>query len=129
MKTFFFFLPLLWSCLYAQTPNDTMVRLSEIEIDPTYLQQYNAILQLESKASVTLEPGVIAIYPMATKENPCLIRILEIYANKTAYQNHLKTPHFLEYKTSTLHMVKSLKLVDMNALDPATMSVLFRKMQ
>ncbi|MBL0337251.1 MAG: antibiotic biosynthesis monooxygenase [Chitinophagaceae bacterium] len=106
-----------------------MIRLSEIEVDSNYLKEYTSILQAESRASVQLEAGVIAIYPMYQRENPTQIRILEIYANREAYEAHLKTPHFQEYKTTTLKMVKSLKLVDMESIDPQTMVELFRKMQ
>lgn len=106
---------------------DQMVRISELEIEPVYLEQYKAILKEESEASVRLEPGVIAIFPMFQKENPVQLRILEIYADKESYQSHLKTPHFLKYKTATLKMVKSLKLVDMDALDVETMPAIFKK--
>ena len=112
----------------AQT-KDMMIRISEIEIDSNYLKEYNAILQEESRASVQLEAGVIAIYPLYQKENPTQIRILEIYANREAYEAHLKTPHFQKYKTSTLKMVKSLKLVDMANIDSQTMVEIFRKMR
>ena len=101
--------------------------MSEIEIVPEYLEQYKAILKEEAEASVRLEPGVIAIFPMFQKENPNQIRILEIYADKESYQSHLKTPHFLVYKTSTLKMVKSLKLVDLDVLDVETMLEMFKK--
>ena len=112
----------------AQEP-DQMVRISEIEIDPAYLAEYKTILKEEAAASVKLEPGVIAIFPMYQKENPNQVRILEMYANQAAYQQHLKTPHFQKYKTTTLKMVKSLKLVDMEALDVATMPLLFKKLK
>lgn len=127
MKYIFVFLILAYNNLSAQK-NDLMIRLSEIEIDSVYLKEYNSILQEESRASVQLEPGVIAIYPMFQKANPTQIRILEIYASKEAYESHIKSTHFQKYKTSTLNMVKSLKLVDMNAIDPQTMAELFRKM-
>jgi len=106
---------------------DMIIRISEIEIDFSYLEEYNKILKEEAEASIRLEPGVISIFPMYTKENPNQIRILEIYANKKAYESHLKTPHFLKYKTTTLKMVKSLKLIDMEAIDPATMKKIFIK--
>ncbi len=106
-----------------------MIRISEIEIDSNYLADYKKILQAESRASVELEPGVISIFPMYQKENPTQIRILEIYANREAYELHLKTPHFLEYKTTTLNMVKSLKLIDMEAIDEKTMPAIFRKLK
>ena len=107
--------------------DEMMIRISEIEIEPEYLDEYLSILKAESKASVELEPGVISIYPMYQKENPTEIRILEIYANKKAYQEHLETPHFKDYKSTTLKMVKELKLVDMNAIDGETMPVIFKK--
>ena len=105
-----------------------LVRISEIEIDADYLEEYKAILKEEAEASVRLEPGVISIFPMYQKENPTEVRILEIYASREAYESHLKTPHFQKYKTTTLKMVKSLKLVDMEAMDAGTMTRIFRKM-
>jgi len=64
-----------------------IVRLSEIEIHPEYLDEYLKILKEEAEASVRLESGVISIYPMYQQENPNEVRILEIYANRKAYQN------------------------------------------
>ena len=106
-----------------------MVRISEIEILPEYLDEYNAILKEEAAASVEKEKGVVGIFPMSIKQQPTQIRIVEIYADSSAYQAHLKTPHFQHYKTTTLKMVKALKLVDMDALDPNTMSAIFKKLK
>jgi quinol monooxygenase YgiN len=105
-----------------------LVRISEIQIHAEYLEEYNAILKEEAEASVRLEPGVITIFPMSQRGNPTELRILEIYADRAAYESHLKTPHFQKYKTTTLKMVKALKLVDMDTLDPETMRAMFRKM-
>lgn len=108
--------------------DDMMIRISEIEIDLTDLEEYISILKEESEASVRLEPGVISIYPMYQQENPTEIRILEIYKDKEAYESHLETPHFKHYKTTTLKMVKSLKLIDMGAIDQETMPAIFEKL-
>jgi len=109
-------------------PGNRMIRIAEIEIDSSYVDEYMAILKEESEASVRLEPGVIAIYPMFQKENPTQIRLLEIYASKAAYESHLQTPHFKHYKTTTLKMVKSLELIDMEAIDEETMPKIFKKL-
>ena len=123
-------LTILVACSAASAQQtDMIVRISEIEIHPNRLAEYNAILKEEAEASVRLEPGVIAILPMAQKEKPTEIRILEIYASREAYESHLKTQHFQKYKTTTLEMVKSLKLVDMDALDAQTMATIFKKMR
>lgn len=108
--------------------NNMMIRIAEIEIDSNYLDEYKKILKEESRASVRLEQGVIAIYPMFQKENPTQLRLLEIYADREAYESHLQTPHFQTYKTSTLKMVKSLNLVNMEAIDAETMPAIFSKM-
>ena len=119
---------LFFSAITAQK-NNMMIRISEIEIDSNYLEQYIAILKEESAESVKLEPGVVCIYPMYQKENPTEVRILEIYASRDAYESHLKTPHFQKYKTTTLKMVKSLRLIDMEAIDAPTMKEIFKKIK
>jgi quinol monooxygenase YgiN len=106
-----------------------IVRISEIQVHSEHLDQYKAILNEEAEASFRLEPGVIAIFPMYQQEDPSQVRILEMYADRQAYEAHLKTSHFQKYKTTTLPMVKSLKLVDMHAIDPQTMSKMFSKMK
>jgi len=126
-RIIFFLFILTFQNSFAQK-NSMIIRISEIEIDSSYLQAYKTILKEEARASVELEQGVISIYPMYEKENLTQVRILEIYANKEAYEKHLKTAHFLKYKTTTLKMVKSLKLVDMEAIDPKTMPKIFRKL-
>ncbi|WP_081918342.1 carboxymuconolactone decarboxylase family protein [Sphingobacterium sp. ML3W] len=108
---------------------DMIVRVSEIEIHPTYLEEYKIILKEEAAASVTLEPGVVAIFPMYQQDDQTQVRIIEIYTNNEAYQSHLKTPHFLHYKTSTLPMVKALKLVDMTSIDHDAMLDIFKKLR
>ena len=105
-----------------------IVRISELEIHSNYLEEYQAILREEAEASVRVEPGVISIFPMYQQEVPTQVRILEIYASREAYESHLKSPHFQKYKTTTLSMVKSLKLVDMDSMDAETMTRIFRKM-
>lgn len=114
------------SVVAAQT-TQMLVRISEIEIYPEHVREYSSILKAEAAASVKLEQGVIAIFPMFQKADSTQCRILEIYSDQEAYQKHLKTPHFQHYKTSTVKMVKSLKLVDMKAIDEETMGRIFRK--
>ncbi len=107
--------------------DEMIIRIAELTIEPDYLQAYLDILKEESEASVRLEPGVLCIYPMYVKENPTRIRLLEIYKNQQAYEDHLNSPHFKKYKSSTSHMVESLKLIDMEAIDPESMPLVFAK--
>ena len=113
----------------AAPVTEMMVRIAEIEIMPEYLEEYKTILKEESSASVKIEPGVICIFPMYQKESPIQIKLVEIYASKAAYQAHIQSPHFQHYKTATLKMVKSLKLIEMSAIDPESMQEIFRKLK
>jgi quinol monooxygenase YgiN len=109
--------------------HNILIRIAEIKVNPSDLEQYLSILKEESEASMQLEPGVIAIFPMYEMERPNEIRILEIYANKSAYESHLLTPHFLKYKTTTREIVQSLTLTEMEAIDPETMPQIFNKLK
>ncbi len=106
-----------------------IVRISEIEIFPEYLQDYNSILKEEAATSIKIEPGVISIFPMFQREHPTQVKIIEIYENQGAYKSHLQTPHFKYYKETTLKMVKSLNLIDMTSLDKEIMLDLFKKLK
>lgn len=105
-----------------------LCRIAEIEVYPQFLEEYLTYANEVDRLSVEREPGVICLFPMRSAEDSTHIRILEIYASEEAYQNHLKTEHFLKYKQGTLHMVKSLKLPTMQPLDPETMGTIFKKM-
>jgi 4-carboxymuconolactone decarboxylase len=97
---------------------EQMVRLAKLVIDPAQLDAYNDALKEEIQASVRLEPGVLTLYAVSEKERPNHITILEIYADRQAYEAHLETEHFIKYKTLTMDMVKSLELVETNPLIP-----------
>lgn len=97
---------------------NNLVRLSKITVDAAQLDAYNAFLKEEIEASMRLEPGVLTLYATAEKDNPYKMTILEIYADRAAYESHLKTPHFQKYKQGTLSMVKELELVDVEPLIP-----------
>lgn len=93
-----------------------MVRLAKIQVDPAQLKQYTAALNEQMVTAVKAEPGVLTYYAVADKKQPSSITILEVYADTAAYQAHIKTPHFIKYKKTVEHMVKSLELVDVNVV-------------
>ena len=95
---------------------EKIVRLAEIEVVPEFLEDYMAFAKEVGETSVKVEPGVLTLFSMQTKEDPCKIYILEIYADQEAYQSHIQTAHFKKYKEGTAKMVKRLKLIDVNPL-------------
>lgn len=95
-----------------------IVRLAKLVIDSVYLESYKEFLKEGIETALRVEPGVLTIYALSEKENPTHFTILETYASAEAYQTHIKTPHFLKYKNGTLHMVKSLELIETVPLLP-----------
>lgn len=93
-----------------------MVRLAELEIDPAALEPYLALLREEIDASVAIEPGVLMLHAVQVKEAPHLVRLLEVYASRAAYEAHIQSPHFLKYKVGTAQMVRSLRLIDVDPI-------------
>ena len=113
----------------AQTKSDMLIRISEIEVYPEYLNEYLTFAKDVGATSVKEEPGVVCIYPMVQQRDSCQIRILEIYRDMAAYKSHIQTAHFQTYKQGTLHMVKKLDLVDMYPLNPDRMNEIFLKLK
>lgn len=106
-------------CAKLPMSSDGIVRLSKIEVYPEYLKEYMQYAIEVGEISLRTEPGVLTMYAVSEKENPCMITILETYANKDAYDRHITSAHFQKYKQGTLHMVKTLILSDQIPLNPA----------
>lgn len=102
-----------------QMQADGIVRLSKIEVYPEHLNEYMKFATEVGEISLRTEPGVLTMYAVAEKEDPCRITILETYASQAAYKSHIASKHFQKYKQGTLHMVKSLVLSDQTPLNPA----------
>ena len=106
-------------CAKEEMAADGIVRLSKIEVYPQFLNEYIKYVTEVGEISLRTEPGVLTMYAVGEKENPCQITILETYASREAYDKHIASAHFQKYKQGTLHMVKSLELSDQTPLNPA----------
>ena len=90
------------------------IQIAEIVVDPARLDDYKAAVAEQIEAALRLEPGVLALYCVSSKDIPSQITVFEIYRDREAYLAHLKSPHFLKYKATVGTMVKSLKLILMD---------------
>ena len=106
-------------CVKEPMTTDGIVRLSKIEVYPQYLDEYMNYATEVGEISLRTEPGVLTMYAVGEKENPCKVTILETYASQKAYELHIASEHFQKYKQGTLHMVKRLMLSDQTPLNPA----------
>lgn len=100
----------------AQERHAGYVQLAELEVDPAQLQSYKAAAKEQIETAIRVEPGVLALYSVADKNNPSHVRVFELYSDIDAYKAHLETAHFKKYKIATEAMVKSLNLVPMNPI-------------
>ena len=107
------------ACIKHPMQKDGIVRISKIEVLPEHLDEYVVFASEVGEVSLRTEPGVLTMYAVADKENPCKITILETYASQEAYKSHIASEHFQKYKQGTLHMVKTLVLSDQMPLNPA----------
>ena len=92
--------------------NSNYLRIAKLTIDSTKLESYKEALKEHAGTAVRVEPGVLMLYAVYEKEHPTHVSVFEIYANVDAYNSHIKTPHFLKYKTTVQDMVKTLELID-----------------
>jgi quinol monooxygenase YgiN len=97
-------------------PAKALVRIAELEIDRARLEAYKAAVTEEIEASIRDEPGVLAIYSVALKDNPHHLRFFEIYADDEAYRKHIASPHFRKYVEVTQAMIGSRKLTEAQAV-------------
>jgi quinol monooxygenase YgiN len=103
----------------AQESRGPVVRIAELEIDPARLEDYKAVVKEEMEASIRVEPGVLALYAVAEKGKPTMLRFFEMYADEAAYNAHRDSPHFRKYVEATKDMIVSRKLIE---TDPVQLS-------
>lgn len=98
---------------FAQKPKN---RIAKIVIDSLQLKNYKAALKLEIETSLKIEPGVLMLHAVTNISKPNHFTIFETYANEAAYQSHIKSAHFVKYKSETSKMVQFLELIEVEPL-------------
>ena len=98
--------------------SEKLVRVAHLVIKAEHLARYRAALREEIETSLERELGVLTLYAVSSKTEPTRFTILEVYASQEAYAEHLNTPHFLKYKSTSQNMVASLELVESSPLIP-----------
>ena len=95
---------------------DLYIRLIKIELDPNAIERFNNLGNSVMLPGIKNERGVLVMYAAGEKENPARVSILEVYENLDAYNYHIETPHYLQYKQEAKSLVKTLKFIDVNAI-------------
>ena len=64
------------------------------------------------EAALRVEPGVLAIYAVADKNDPTKLTFIELYVDEATYQIHRDTPHFQKYFHTTKDMIADRVLLE-----------------
>ncbi len=94
-----------------------LVRMAYIELKPQMREAFMAAVTENMRASVAREPGVLALYCVAAKDNPNKLTFFEMYADNAAYEIHRNQPHFKKYIETTRDMAVSKELVETTPLE------------
>lgn len=106
----------LWMAFHpasrAQETPLPFVRLADLRIDPARLDSFKAAALRHAKATMRDERGALVLHAIAEKGRPENIRVFEVYVDAAAYQAHLRTPHFRQFRASTEAITTSRALYD-----------------
>ena len=69
----------------------------ELVIKPDKNSAYDSLAEKNITASVTGEPGTLAMYSANKKTNPSVAYVFEIYADNEAYNQHLNSTSYKEF--------------------------------
>lgn len=114
-------------CAKMTMQPDGYISIAEIDVYPQYRDEYIQLVTECGITSLRTEPGVLTMYSMASKDDPCHFTILETYASEAAAKAHGESEQFKKYKTGTLHMVKKLTMKRQEALTDVNTIVNFVK--
>ncbi len=112
--------------LFAQTSQDPVIRMAELTVDPAQLDKFNAASIKHIAQAIGTEPGVLAIHAVSEKEAPNRVRVFEIYRNRAAYEAHIESAHFKEFRAATDGLISARTLQEASPIRLGAKSVLTR---
>ena len=101
---------------YADAKKDaaaSSIRIAHLKIREDQLPAFLDSVKEEMEAALRVEPGVIAIYAAADRNDPTKMTFFEMYVDEAAYQTHRNTPHFQKYFNTTRDMITERVLLEL----------------
>ena len=96
---------------------DLYVRLLKIELESNDASRFAELNNTVMLPGIRKEPGLLVMYALAEKDYPTRVSILEVYESLAAYDQHVRSPHYVEYEKALNTIVKSLEILDVNPID------------
>lgn len=101
-----------------RTPEGNMPRVQWAVVESSE-GQMSRILEMGARIlapTTAKEAGTYALYGAIEKNNPNLMRLLEIYASDEAYRIHSTSEAFQQYRAERLPILAGLKLLPVNGI-------------
>lgn len=95
---------------------DLYVRLLKIELEPNGATRFTELNNTVMLPGISKEPGLLVMYALAEKDYPTRVSILEVYESLAAYDQHVRTPHYVEYEKASNTIVKSLQILEVSPI-------------
>lgn len=62
-----------------------------------HVDEFAQVMKTQATNSLTLESGCHQFDVCFDREDPCRVFLYELYTDQTAFEEHLKTEHFLDF--------------------------------
>ena len=113
-----FIFPAVTEASAIRTPQGNFPRVQWAVVEATEgnmekISEIGARVLAKTSAS---ESGTYALYGVVEKNNPNLMRLLEIYESDEAYRIHSTSAAFQQYRAERFQFLKGLKLLPVNAI-------------
>lgn len=101
-----------------RTPEGNMPRVQWAVVESTdgTMSQMIEIGARVLAPTTAKESGTYALYGVIERDNPNLMRLLEIYESDEAYRIHSTSPAFQQYRAERLPFLAGLKLLPVNGI-------------
>jgi len=88
-----------------------LVIVVDFELQPGAAARFMPLMQTNAEASLRDEPGCLQFDVLIPEDNAKdsieRVFLYEVYVNAKAFEEHLKTAHFLSFKAAVSTLVKS----------------------
>lgn len=93
------------------------VIIVEFSLNEGALEQFMPLMLANAKASLDKEPGCERFDVLQKPAQANEIVLYEIYIDRAAFDEHLKSAHFKEFNAATAALIKSKRIIELSYLN------------
>ena len=91
-------------------PTQPFVRVAQLRINAAQLARFRAAAQKLGHITMQEEPGCLALYAVVDATDSSQVTVFEMYRDEAAYEEHLHSPHFADFRRETSDVVNARHL-------------------